>query len=269
MAEPVTWPQMIDVTEQATVVPVRPGSALLVTEDVVRAGRVAQAVGETGLLVSVAFSLAHGLRSLHEVQPQLVLLDLGRTMSGASADIARVRSATVAPLLVLVRAGTVEVCSLLRAGASAVAAVDADPRELAAQAEALVGLSTRWVTATGRITWGPVVLDVGTRAVTVGGVLVAVTPLQFRLLNILLSARGDVVSHATLYRLLWRCSVDDDGQRLAAHIHRLRVRLSLVGAEELVITLRGEGYRVADADAAVRPDRPPVGVGLQLADAPS
>ncbi len=47
------------------------------------------------------------------------------------------------------------------------------------------------------MTVGPVNLDPRTRQVTVNGVPVALTPLEFRLLNVLFHHRGRVVSQAS------------------------------------------------------------------------
>jgi DNA-binding response OmpR family regulator len=230
------------------------GSVLLLTKDAIRAGRIAHGLTSGGLLVTVAFELDQAVACLQGVGAQVVVLDLQALGPNPEFGIRGLRRCSTAPLLGLATGDGDQLGRLLSAGLTAVASVQASSEELVAQVHALLGLAAASSTATSRrLRWGPIEIDGGRQVVRLEGQPIALTPLQLRLLTVLVGAGGDVVSHVSLYRLLWRTPVDDEGQRLAAHIHRLRERLGgPEGAGHLVLTVRGAGYRLALPQEAAR-----------------
>lgn len=225
-----------------------PGSVLLLTRDVVRAGRTAHTLTAGGLLVTVAFDEGHALACLRDLRVQVLVVDIAALQGAVEPGLRALRRATPAVVLALAVPGAVGLERLFAAGVAAVVSVDASPTELVGQVRALLGLGDPCDEGGRRqLSWGPIRIDQGHRAVVVDGRDVALTPLQLRLLTILVNARGDVVSHGAIYRMLWRCPVDDDGQRLSAHVHRLRERLGGAdGAGGCIVTVRGVGYRMAE-----------------------
>jgi len=95
------------------------------------------------------------------------------------------------------------------------------------------------------VTIGPVNLDPRTRQVTVNGVPVALTPLEFRLLNVLFHHRGRVVSQAELSDNLYSHDSERDSNAIEALIGRLRRKLKA----DVIETRRGFGYIVVDGGA--------------------
>ena len=88
-------------------------------------------------------------------------------------------------------------------------------------------------------------LDPRTRQVAVNGVPVALTPLEFRLLNYLLHNRGRVVSQGELGENLYSHDSERDSNAIEALIGRLRRKLKV----NLIETRRGFGY-IVGADPA-------------------
>lgn len=68
---------------------------------------------------------------------------------------------------------------------------------------------------------------------------------EFRILQALFAAKGQVVTREKLMKLLWEtdCFVDDN--TLTVNINRLRKRLAELGLEELIATKKGLGYLVS------------------------
>ena len=95
------------------------------------------------------------------------------------------------------------------------------------------------------VTVGPVNLDPRTRQVTVNGVPVSLTPLEFRLLNVLFHHRGRVVSQAELSDNLYSHDSERDSNAIEALIGRLRRKLKA----DVIETRRGFGYIVVDGGA--------------------
>ena len=72
--------------------------------------------------------------------------------------------------------------------------------------------------------YGPVLLDAAAHEVRVDGRIVHLPPREFRLLHLLLTQAGRVVSRETLLTEVWG-SPDTDPNTLAVHVRRLRRRL--------------------------------------------
>ena len=70
-----------------------------------------------------------------------------------------------------------------------------------------------------------------------------ISPLQLRLLTALAEADGAVVSKADLaMRLFGNASSNDE--RVETHVRRIRRQLTRHGAGHVLLTVRGEGYRL-------------------------
>jgi DNA-binding response OmpR family regulator len=115
--------------------------------------------------------------------------------------------------------------------------------ELVARVRALVRRSAGRSEPT--ISIGDVILDTRTRQVTVRGIPVALTPLEFRLLNYLLHNRGRVVAQAELSEALYSHDSERDSNAIEALMGRLRRKLKV----DIIETRRGFGYIVEDSSA--------------------
>jgi DNA-binding response OmpR family regulator len=79
------------------------------------------------------------------------------------------------------------------------------------------------------------------------GCRVEMTRLEFRILAALVVAAGGVVTRDDLYRTVWRQASPDDGERIVAHIRRIRAKLEADPTHPaFLLTARGEGFRLAD-----------------------
>jgi two-component system, OmpR family, response regulator len=90
-----------------------------------------------------------------------------------------------------------------------------------------------------------VTLDPRTRQVTVSGVPVMLTPLEFRLLNYLFHNRGKVISQSELSENLYSHDSERDSNAIEALVGRLRRKLKA----DVIETRRGFGYIVPAAAA--------------------
>jgi DNA-binding response OmpR family regulator len=125
---------------------------------------------------------------------------------------------------------------------------DTPPALVAGTGMKLLAL-TRPVREPARIEWGPLSLNLARREATFGERAVNLTPIQFRLLEILILAGGDVVTSAQLSRRLWGPNAFDDAERVLAHVRRIRKKIEPTPSKaRFLLTVRGEGYRLADAN---------------------
>ena len=75
------------------------------------------------------------------------------------------------------------------------------------------------------------------------GEQLALTPIEYRLLETLVRAGGDVVPHLQLARAGWPAEPDPDLLWLKPHVARLRAKVEAAGGPPIA-AVRGVGYRV-------------------------
>jgi DNA-binding response OmpR family regulator len=92
---------------------------------------------------------------------------------------------------------------------------------------------------------GPIVLDETSRRVTLDGRAIDLSPREFSLLECLLRHPGQTLSRDQLLDQAWPFSVAVTPNAVDAYVHYLREKLGAAG--RLIETVRGVGYRLADA----------------------
>ena len=101
----------------------------------------------------------------------------------------------------------------------------------------------------GPLTAGELVLEPGRHEARVGETALALTPTEFRLLEALVRAGGDIVPHLQLARAGWPAETDPDLLWLKPHLARLRCKVTAAGGPQ-VVAVRGVGYRIVVEDEA-------------------
>jgi two-component system phosphate regulon response regulator PhoB len=104
--------------------------------------------------------------------------------------------------------------------------------------------------ATGEILFGRLRLDPTGHRLWVDGDEVALTAMEFRLLQTFLERKGRAQSRDMLLDTVWGIQADVNTRTVDTHVKRLREKLGAAGA--YVETLRGVGYRFKS-----RPDEEP------------
>ena len=99
------------------------------------------------------------------------------------------------------------------------------------------------------LTAGSLTLEPARHEARVGAIALSLTPTEFRLLEALVRAGGDLVAHHRLARAGWPAEPDPDLLWLKPHLARLRSKLEAVGGPRIV-AVRSVGYRIeADEQA--------------------
>jgi DNA-binding response OmpR family regulator len=111
------------------------------------------------------------------------------------------------------------------------------------RADAAIGRTAAGPGGAGPLTAGDLTIDPGRHEARVGDVLLPLTPTEYRLLEALVRAGGDVVPHHRLTRAGWPAERDPDLLWLKPHLARLRAKVSETGGPQIV-AVRGVGYRI-------------------------
>lgn len=93
----------------------------------------------------------------------------------------------------------------------------------------------------GALKVGPIELDPITHDVRIGGVPTQLRPLEYKLLQLLVSDPGRVFSREELLEQVWEMRGDINTRTVDVHVRRLRV--SLGPAADVIETVHGFGYR--------------------------
>jgi len=117
--------------------------------------------------------------------------------------------------------------------------------ELAARLRALARRGAGARRAEPKLVVGPIMLDEMSRRVTLDGKRIDLSPREFSLLECLLRHPGQTLSRDQLLDQAWPFSVAVTPNAVDAYVHYLRDKLGSAG--RLIETVRGVGYRLADA----------------------
>jgi DNA-binding response OmpR family regulator len=90
------------------------------------------------------------------------------------------------------------------------------------------------------------VLDLATGQIRRGDQILALTPIEFRMLNYLAKHRGQALSRAQIVEAVWGYAPDLESEKsVNVHIRRLREKIELKPAEPaIILTVPGIGYRL-------------------------
>lgn len=225
----------------------RPAPVILLVEDEAGIRRFVRAALEAeGCTVREAGSLERSRMELANRRPDLLMLDLGLPDGDGLALLTELRQWSGMPVLVLsARSDEADKVGALDAGADDYLAKPFGVGELLARVRALLRRAMRPPQATSRIVFGEVAVDLDQRTVTRAGQPVHLTPIEYRLLGLLIAAGGRTVTQRQLLAGAW-------GPNHVEHAHYLRVymaglRRKLESDPRLpahILTEPGVGYRL-------------------------
>ncbi len=176
-----------------------------------------------------------------------VILDLGLPrMDGLSLLQKWRETGNTVPVLILTSRDTWrEKVAGLRAGADDYLAKPFELEEVMARVEALIRRASGH--ASPLLKCGPVELEPVSARVTMDGVPVTMTALEYRALQYLLQKKGSVVSKSELSEHIYGQDLERDSNVIEVLINRLRSKLD----PALIQTRRGLGYQVEEPGSAV------------------
>ena len=201
---------------------------------------------EEGCRVFEAETLACGIEQAGDRRPALVVLDLGLPDGNGIDFIQRFRNWSDAPILVLsARSNEKDKILALAAGADDYLTKPFGVGELRARARALLRRQSRsGEAATPIIEFGNVRVDLSRRLVTRNGAPIRLTPIEYRLLSVLLANAGKVMTQRHLLREVWGPSHVESSHYLRIYVGHLRQKLEDDPTQPAyLITETGVGYR--------------------------
>ncbi len=99
-----------------------------------------------------------------------------------------------------------------------------------------------------QLTAGELSMDLLNREVRIGGTRVDLTAREFRIVEVLLRSAGRVVTRTMLLEQVWGYRFDPQTNIVDQHVSRVRQKIDRGGAQSLIETVRGSGYRIAETN---------------------
>ena len=222
--------------------------AVLVVEDEPQVLRFLRAgLPAHGYRVLEAASGVEALRTAEQYVPDVVLLDLGLPDMDGMAVLAELRRWSRMPVIVLsARGQEAAKVAALDAGADDYLTKPFGFPELLARMRAALRHAARSPAEGGAPVFesGPLRVDLSARRVSVAGEDVKLTPIEYRLLAVLVEHAGKVVTHRQLLERVWGPHSTEQTQYVRVYMTHLRRKLERGRSERVFETEAGVGYRL-------------------------
>jgi two-component system, OmpR family, phosphate regulon response regulator PhoB len=205
-------------------------------------------LSRAGFAVEVAHSGRAGLDAIRRARPALVVLDLmlpdlsGTDVCRELRADAKLRDLPV--LMLTARADEVDRVVGFELGADDYVTKPFSPRELVLRVRAILRRAEGEPQHTPVLRRGVLQLDPERHHCSVEGSAVELTAKEFRLLEVLMSRPGHVMTRQRLLDDVWGSDITVTERTIDTHLKRLREKLGAAG--DLIETVRGVGYRLAD-----------------------
>jgi two-component system KDP operon response regulator KdpE len=225
----------------------KPANVVLLIEDESKIRRFLRAGFELqGFSVIEAENAADGLKAATFSTPDLVILDLVLPDLHGSEVLERLRSWSNVPVIVVsVVSGEEEKVRLLQAGADDYVVKPFGMAELLARSEAALRRYFKSEAESPIVVAGPLSVDLVAQTVSLNQRAIRLTRKEYRLLHILATHRGLVVTHNQLLKDIWSGNQRDNIQYLRILVRKLRQKIEThPNRPRLLVTESGVGYRL-------------------------
>lgn len=197
--------------------------------------------------VSYCLTFDHVVEDILAAQPNLVLLDL--TLPGTDGQLIcrELRQQSDIPLIVLTsRVTEVDEIMSMTMGADDFVSKPYSARVLVARIQALLRRAQPSQDASRTLEHKGLAIDLSRSCATSRetGKSVELTKNEMRILSLLMSHAGTIVSREAIMRDLWDSDAFVDDNTLTVNINRLRSTLEKIGVTGYLATHRGRGYSV-------------------------
>jgi len=221
---------------------------LIIDDDPAFVRLVEQVLTPAGFEVLTAASGAEGLRLLFSHRPNIVLLDVVMPEMDGWQTCSRIRDITDVPVIMLTAQKNAEedVVRGLESGADNYLIKPVGKRELVGRVQAVLRRAELSLPEEQKGTTfsdGYLTVDIVQRQVLINGERVRLTPIEFRLLALLLQNAGRILTHKQLLEGVWGWEYIDDLDYVRIYIWHLRQKIEPDQSQpKYVITEPGVGY---------------------------
>ena len=225
------------------------GAHILVVEDELLTRRtLEELLNREGFVVTTAGTIAEALAEVNRRAYDLILLDLVLPDGDGMDCCARIRKRHQMPIVILsTRRQLGDRVAGLEGGADDYIVKPFEPAEIVARVRAQLRRAQKLSrTDADVIHAGRLTIDASLQDALVDGEPAGLTQKEFQLLQLLAARAGKAVSRDFLVDQLWADDELASDKNVAVYIRRIRQKIEKdPEAPEILLTVRGYGYRVA------------------------
>ena len=196
-----------------------------------------------------AYNGKEALRAMDTHEIHLILMDVMMPELDGIRTTAKLRGGSSVPIILLTaKSEDADKILGLNIGADDYITKPFNPLEVIARVKSQLRRYTSLGGAEkgpGLISVGPISMDDSAKQVTVVGEPVALTPIEYNILKLLLSHPGQVFSSAQIYEQVWNDPAYGSENTVAVHIRHLREKIEINPAEPRYLkVVWGLGYKI-------------------------
>jgi DNA-binding response OmpR family regulator len=217
---------------------------MIVEDDRALCTQLAEGLRKWRFNVTIAEDFEHVVAEFGRHQPQLVVMDVNLPCFDGFYWTEQIRKISKVPVLFLSsRDNNMDIIMAVNAGADDYVTKPFAMSVLIAKVQALLRRSYYYAAGTpDLLSHHELTLNTGDGTVFYNGQRIELTKNEHKILSLLLSNKGKIVSRGRLMRLLWDNDEFVNDNTLTVNINRLRTKLADMGLDDFITTKKGQGY---------------------------
>ena len=218
----------------------------LVEDDAVIAAAIKRSIEAWGCECRIVVDFQNVLQEFAAYDPQLVLMDITLPFYNGYHWCAEIRKLSKVPVIFLSSAAdNMNIVMAMNMGGDDFIAKPFDLAVLTAKVQAMLRRTYEFsVWQSARLERGGAILSSSDASLSFGGARIDLTKNEYRILQVLMQAGGELVPRDKLMQKLWESDSFVDENTLTVNVARLRKKLESAGLEDFILTKKGLGYRV-------------------------
>jgi len=223
---------------------------LLIEDDEALSRMIRLQLEHAGYNVTACQTGESGLQAARETTPDVILLDVLLPDMDGWDVCEQLQAITAAPIIFSTALGSErDIVRGLELGADDYMIKPFSYKELLARVKAALHRSQRTTPQEVIFDRGRLSVDLEKRTVRVNGEHIFLTPLEYKLLSVLVEEAGRVIEHEAILRRVWGQEHENRKQYLKLYIWYLRQKVEEDPANpQLILTERGIGYRMVNPE---------------------
>jgi two-component system catabolic regulation response regulator CreB len=200
-----------------------------------------------GFSSSSCITAQEGFELFERLSPELVILDVGLPDYDGFELCKKIRQRSMVPIIFLTaRSDEIDRILGLELGGDDYVSKPFSPRELVSRVKTVLRRSEAQEQRSQKSP-KPIEVNVLKNQVTYFGVVLDLTPYEFKILSLLVRIPGRVFSRSEIMDRLWECPDMSLERTIDAHVKSLRAKLKQVRSDvDAIVTHRGFGYALKE-----------------------
>lgn len=216
---------------------------LIVEDDKVIADTVKEQLIKWGYEAFVVTDFSDVLKTFVEVEPHLVLMDIGLPFFNGYHWCTQIRTVSKVPIIFMSSmSDNMNIVMAINMGGDDFIVKPFDINVLIAKVQAMLRRTYSFVESTNIIEHNGCILNMNDQSFTYNNNKVELTKNEYKILQYLLENVGKVVTRDSIMMKLWESDDFIDDNTLTVNVTRLRKKLKLAGLSDYIKTKKGVGY---------------------------